>query len=108
MATDIYIYFPTGKEGAGRGELQDDIEDFFGNAAEDVGAGSGIKGSNLDYELADGEDVEQWVTRLREFLRERGAKPGTWISVYPDGWQPGDPHRRVEVFGKDEWVTGPA
>jgi hypothetical protein len=55
--------------------------------------------------LADGEDVESWVTRLRDLLRSVGVGRGTFFEVYPDGWKPGMAWRRVEVFGSDRWVT---
>jgi hypothetical protein len=34
---------------------------------------SGNLGFNLDFELADGEDLESWVVRLREFLKQANA-----------------------------------
>ena len=106
MSTSIYIYFPAGQERATRIDLEDDLEeDFFGAAAEFTGSGSGNMGSNLDFELADGEDVEQWVLRLRNYLRQREARPGTVFEVFAEEWEPGMAWRRVEVFGSDRWVT---
>ncbi|MBY0228153.1 MAG: hypothetical protein K2W96_02615 [Gemmataceae bacterium] len=105
MTADIYIYFPTGKEGAGRTELEEELEGFFGGDARFSGAGSGVQGANLDFELEDGEDVGRWVTHRREFLRSHGAKPGTVFEVFPEDWEPGKPWRRVEVFGRDGWIT---
>lgn len=108
MPTDIYIYSPPsveGVEGACRSDLEDALEDFFDRAAESTGAGSGALGFNLDYALADGEDVEAWVARLRAFLRQANARPGTAFDVFPTGWEPGMPWRRVEVYGTDRWLT---
>src|SRR5262245_28893058 len=89
MGANIYIYCPSGEEGAIRGELEDDVEAFFGDAAEFVGALGGVPGFNLDFELADGEDVEAWVVRLRDFLKEANARPSTFFDVFPEGWEPG-------------------
>jgi hypothetical protein len=106
VGVSIYIYFPAASEGAGRNDLEDDLEeDFFSGAAELTGAGSGVSGSNLDFELADGEDVEQWVIRLRDYLRQGEARPGTFFEVFPEGWEPGMAWRRVEVFGEDRRLT---
>jgi hypothetical protein len=105
MGANIYVYCPAGEPGLSRSDLEDELEAFFGDAAEDVGAGSGVPGFNLDYELADGEDPEQWADRLREFLRQAGVRPGTVFEVFADGWQPGMEWRRVEVFGSDRRLT---
>jgi hypothetical protein len=56
MGVSIEIHFPEGEAGAGRDELEDRLEDFFEKAAELVGSGSGLGGSDLVFELADGED----------------------------------------------------
>lgn len=88
MPTDVYIYCPSGEEGAIRGDLEYDLEDFFGAAARFSGGG-GVPGFNLDFELADGEDVEAWVVRLRDFLIQANARPSTFFEVFPDGWEPG-------------------
>jgi hypothetical protein len=85
--------------------LAEALEEFFGDHAEDVGAGAGKKGFNLDYELADGENPDLWADRLRDFLIEVGVRPGTVFEVFVDGWQPGMEWRRVEVFGSDTRLT---
>jgi hypothetical protein len=101
MGANIYIYCPAGEAGLSRPDLEEELETFFGGAAEDVGAGAGGAGFNLDYELADGEDPEQWANRLRDFLRQVGVRPGTVFEVFAAGWEPGVEWRRVEVFGSD-------
>ena len=101
MPTDIYIYCPPNGVGACRSDLEDAVEGFFGDAAELSGAGSG----NLDFELTDGEDVESWVVRLCEFLKQANARPGTFFEVFPEGWEPGMARRRVEVYGTDRWFA---
>jgi hypothetical protein len=111
MAANIYVYCPSDAEGLDRCDLADELEEFFGDAAEDCGAGCGINGFNLDYELADGEDPHAWADRLKPFLARIGVSPGTVFDVFPDGWEPGMEWRRVEVFGEDRWRTdrpGPA
>ena len=111
MPANIYIYCPVGKKGLSRADLAEELEEFFGDAAEDCGAGSGKAGFNLDYELADGEDPHAWGDRLKRFLKRIGVQPGTKFDVFPDGWKPGMEWRRVEVFGEDQRRTdrpGPA
>jgi hypothetical protein len=105
MPTSVYIFCPSGEEGASRGVLEDELEEFFGAAAELSGGGGGVKGFNIDFELADGEDVDEWVSRLRQFLVQLRVRRGTRIQVFPDGWEHGMSWRRVEVFGSDQWVT---
>src|SRR5262249_37170018 len=102
---NIYIYCPSGQPGLARCDLEEELETFFGSTAEDVGAGSGESGYNLDYELAKGENHEAWVDRLRVFLKQVGVRAGTVFEVFPDGWEPGMKWRRVEVFGEDRWLT---
>lgn len=92
-------------EGTIRGNLEWDLEEFFGEAVVSTGGSGGIGGFTLDFELAEGEDLDEWVTRLREYLRQRpntGRK--TYFDVLPDGWEPGKAKRRVEVFGADRWI----
>jgi hypothetical protein len=105
VAANIYVYCPVGKAGLSRGELEHELEVFFGTAAEDCGGGSGIKGFNLDYVLVEDEDPQVWADRLKPFLAGLGVRPGTFFSVHPDGWEPGMAWRRVEVFGEDRWLT---
>jgi hypothetical protein len=111
VAANIYVYCPSGVDGLGRCDLEEKLEAFFGPAAEDCGAGSGIEGFNLDYELTDGEDPHTWADRLKPFLARIGVRPGSVFDVFPDGWGPGMEWRRVEVFGEDRRRTdqpGPA
>ena len=51
MATCLYIYCPSGEDGAIRCDLEIDIENFFGQAARNVGGGGGEAGFNLDFEF---------------------------------------------------------
>jgi hypothetical protein len=101
VAANIFVYCPSGTDGLARCDLEGELEAFFGDAAEDCGAGTGIKAFNLDYELAEGEDPHAWADRLKPFLESIGARPGTWFDVFPDGWEPGMEWRRVEVYGED-------
>ena len=105
MAANIYVYCPSGVDGLSRCDLEEELEAFFGDAAEDSGAGSGEMGFNLDYDLADGEDHNAWADRLKPFLAGIGVRPGTVFEVFPDGWEPGQAWRRVEVSGADRWLT---
>ena len=101
MAANIYIYCSAGGDGLARPDLEADLKAFFGTAAEDCGAGSGIAGFNLDYELANGEDLDVWASRLKAFLASIGVRRDTKFDVFPDGWEPGMEWRSVEVFGED-------
>lgn len=102
MAANIYIYFLGGGDGPSRCDLEEELETFFGEAAEDCGAGTGLGGFNLDYELAPGQDPHPWADRLKPFLASLGVRSGTYFDVFPDGWEPGMEWRRVEVFGEDQ------
>lgn len=84
-----------------REEIADALEAFFGDAAEDCGAGGGIGGFNLDYELADGEDPHAWADRLKAFLPRLSVSPRTAFDVFPDGWERGMEWRSVSVWGED-------
>lgn len=101
MPVTIDIIFPDGADGAGRAELEDALEDFFGDAAELVACGSGLGSSDVSFELADGEDPAVWAERVRGFLRAEGARRTTWLAVFPDGWDDGDPFERVPVYGPE-------
>jgi hypothetical protein len=105
MGANIYVYCPSGEQGLCRSDLEEELEAFFGSAAEDVGAGAGAQGFNLDYELAEGEDPDKWADQLREFLKSIGVRPGTVFEVFADGWEPGMEWRQVEVFGEDRRLT---
>lgn len=105
VPVNIYIYFPVDPDGPARVDIAEELEEFFGEAAEDCGGGAGINGWNLDYELAEGEDPHAWADRLKPFLVSVGARPGTKFDVFPDGWEPGMEWRRVEVCGKDRRRT---
>jgi hypothetical protein len=107
MAANIYVYCPSGGKGLSRADLEEELEEFFGDAAEDCGAGSGKDGFNLDYELEDDEDPEVWADRLKLFLQKIGVRPGTVFDVFVDGWEPGMEFRRVEVFGSNRRLTKP-
>jgi hypothetical protein len=102
VAANIYVYCPSAVPGLDRCDLEEALESYFGDVAEDSGAGSGEAGFNLDYELADGEDPHAWAERLKPFLASIGVRPGTVFDVFPDGWEPGMEWRRVEVFGVDQ------
>jgi hypothetical protein len=105
MPANIYVYCPAGKKGLSRDDLEEELEDFFGDAAEDCGSGTGKAGFNLDYELSEGEDPHAWADRLKALLARVGVRPGTKFDVFPDGWEPGAEWRRVEVFGDDRRRT---
>ena len=105
MAANIYIYCPAGATGLARNDLEEELEAFFGGAAQDCGTGTGIAGFNLDYELSRGEDAHAWAEHLKRFLKSIGVRLGTKFAVFPDGWAPGMEWRRVEVSGVDRRRT---
>src|SRR5262249_17204989 len=98
MAAEGFI-FSSQPLGCARAGLEDDIEEVLGPAGERAGRGTGAAGWNIDVALAEGVPHEPWVARLAAFLRERGVPPDTHFEVLPPGWVPGQPSRRVEVFG---------
>ena len=105
MAANIYVYCPSSAHGPSRADLEEELEAFFGGAAEDCGAGMGLGMFNLDFEFAPGADPHAWADRLKPFLAGRGVAPGILFDVFPDGWEPGMEWRRVEVFGDDRRRT---
>ena len=97
MATTIHIYCPAEGLGLARSDLEEELEFFFGQAANDVGAGTGETGFNLDYELLDGEDGDLWLSRLCDFLRQIGVRPGTIVDFFPDDWDSGSQFHRTVI-----------
>jgi hypothetical protein len=85
VPTFIYIYCPAGISGLSRDDLEDELTEFFGDAALDVGAGSGTDGFNLDYELAESADAASWIEKLTTFLKRIGVKEGTFFDVHTEG-----------------------
>jgi hypothetical protein len=107
MSTDIYIYGGMDEDDElVRDDLEDALSGLLKGAGRVTGAGSGVKGFNVDLSLADREDLDSWTGRLVELLRRLGAGPSTYFEVYPSGWKPGLGHRRVQVSGEDRWLTG--
>ena len=108
MAMSIYICFPDGEhghEGPIRGDMEWDLEEFFGPAADSIGGSAGKASYTLDYDLVDGEDVEAWTLRLQAFLQEKGVGSKTFFDLFLDTWVQGQPWRRIEVYGSDHWLT---
>ena len=97
MANAIYIYSERSLREA-RGSLEDDLEDFLGEAGEVTGGGGGERGWNIDLELFEDESAEQWIERLVVFLREWGVPEDAYLKVFPDDWVQGTEPRRVAVF----------
>src|SRR4051794_19179376 len=101
MAANIYVYCVSGVDGRDRNDLEEELETFFGEAAEDCGPGGGYAAFTPDSELAEGEDPHAWADRLKTFLAGIGVRPRTRFDVFTDGWEPGMEWRSVEVFGED-------
>ena len=102
LAATIYIYCPADGPGLSRADLEEQLDAFFASAAENVGSGAAQNGFNLDYELADGEDVNQWADSLLKFLTGLGVRAGTTFDAFPDAWEEGMAFRRVEVWGNPD------
>lgn len=105
MAANIHVYVRATADGLGREDVAEELEAFFGAAAEECGAGTGAGGFNLDYELAAREDPHAWADRLGPFLAGLGVPPGTAFTVFPDGWELGAEWRSVCVYGEDRRRT---
>jgi hypothetical protein len=105
MGGNIYVYVPATDDGLDREDLADELEAFFGDAAEDCGAGSGKGGFNLDFELVEGSDVNAWADRLKPFLARLKIPRGSAFTVFPDEWELGMEWRSVCVYGEDQRRT---
>jgi hypothetical protein len=109
VGAEIHIYCPGDKGGAGHLELWKAIEAFFGNAGKtilcDTLAGSGRRNFNIELELGDDANWEQWVVRLRAFLRQQAVQPGANFRVFPPEREPGGEGRLVEVYDEGEAFT---
>jgi hypothetical protein len=106
VPANIYIYFRSDEDDdRDREDFAEAIEAFFGDAAEDCGAGTGDGGFNLDYELAEGEDPHAWSDRLKVFLAGMKVPRGTAFTTFPENWETGTEWRCVCVYGQDQRVT---
>lgn len=108
MSTNIYVYAGLDEDdGLYRDDLEDALRGLIKGVGQLTGAGSsfGDLGFNVDLSLPAGEDIDGWTDRLLEMLKRLGAGPRTFFEVYPSGWKRGMPYRRVEVSGKDRWLT---
>lgn|GEM_PF-4277064 len=71
MAANVYLYVPASDDGPDREGIVDEMEAFFGGAAEECGAGAGADGFNLDYAFTPHQDPHVWADRLKPFLISR-------------------------------------
>jgi hypothetical protein len=95
---DIFLYSSKSSpalQREGRGGLEDDLDEFFGDAGEVTGGGSGNTGWNLDMRLFDASDLERWLERLTAFLRNWGVPDDAFLDVLVT-----EGPRRVDVFPK--------
>lgn len=102
MGGEFSISGPPGGDRNERARVEDEIDELLGTAGENVGAGSGIKGWDLSYELDNGEDLDEWVGRIVARLRELGVRPGTFVGVFPLNWEADGTYRRVEVWPRPD------
>lgn len=105
MAAHINIYCLGGEGELPRDELALRLESFFGEAVTRFETQSGSAGFGLYYDLAAGEDLNNWADRLRPYLTAINVRPNTKFDAFPDGWKRGMQWRRVEVFGEDRQRT---
>jgi hypothetical protein len=104
VAANIYIFCSSGVDDLTRRDLEKELKAFLRGAVENREAGGGNAGCNLHYEVASGH-YSVTCDRVKAFLADRCVRPGMVLELFPDGWQPGMPWRRVEIFGADRWVT---
>lgn len=69
-----------------RDELEDQISTAFGQAAECVGAGSGVFGSNLDFEFGDDLDSDHVTRKLGALLHQLGVEGAKVRFNQSDNW----------------------
>jgi hypothetical protein len=103
VATFIYIYSKQSSptlEREGRFGLEDDLEAFLAGVGEVTGGGSATKVCqwNIDLELTADAELETWIARISDFLRNWGVPEDTHFVIVPDDWAKGVETRRVNVF----------
>jgi hypothetical protein len=98
MVPEIHIY-STLALGQSRGDLEDDIQDYFGKSVEVTGGGHGRDGWNVDLALLDEDaDVHRFANNLVEFLQKWGAPGDTYLKVFKSDWKEGQEPVRLDVF----------
>ena len=102
MATEVFIYSKRSSPALeeGRGGLEEDLEEFLAGAGEVTGGGGGDRGWNVDLEIWG--DVEPWLERLCQFLRDWGVPGDTYLCIFPAGWSGDTQPRHVDVFPPTE------
>ena len=99
MSVTFRVWCPHGGDKI-RGDLECDLEDFFGAEGEVAGGGGWPGGFDVDMELAADEGWKAWVPRLGRMLRELGYPLGTSIEVFPPDWEEGQAVPCFQVFGE--------
>lgn len=99
---EIFLYSSLDLREA-RGNLEDDLSDFLGEAGEVTGGGSGTHGWNIDLQVSD-EALPGLLEKLTEFLTEWGVPPDTHFDVWEvrDGEER---NTRYDVFATAEVVN---
>jgi len=83
-----------------RGDLEFDLEDFFGAAGMISGGGGWPGGFDVDVDVAEEMGWEARVAPLKQFLRESDYPMGIYIEVFSPDWEEGQAVPKFNVFGE--------
>jgi hypothetical protein len=99
MSVTFRVWCPTGGNKI-RGDLEFDLEDFFGAAGWVSGGGGWPGGFDVDVETAEDAGWEARIPQLKRFLWESGYPEGIYIEVFPPDWEEGQAVPKFLVFGE--------
>jgi hypothetical protein len=71
--------------GFAKSELEDDIEDLLGDFGEVTGGGSGRAGWNIDIEIFNNENLDQFQQKIIKLLRNRDVPSDTYLQIVGKG-----------------------
>ena len=79
-----------------RGNLEDDLDDFLGDAGEVTGGGGGERGWNIDFEITN-QEFDNLLPELLVFLTRWGVPRNAYLKIYPDDWEETEEPRVVKL-----------
>ncbi|GLO63611.1 hypothetical protein MACH09_41190 [Vibrio sp. MACH09] len=77
---DVFIYFSE-RLSVGIDVIEDTLEEALDGIGEVTGSGTGEKGSNIDVEVEDSEDVTKVISLIKSVLKELSVPESTTLVV---------------------------